>query len=219
MALNTGRNWVAADQRIYSFDLADSRPGDTDQRRVKNLQVFQFAGEGSRLESVIKVGEASWQESRIIFLVEAEQFVWINGIPQITKTPPLHEIAELYNPFKQVQRKPNHLQTGELIEFIKTSESESEKRTYSVALQKRYATPFLPLIITLFTAPFALSLNRKGNVTTVGYAVGIWLLFMGISNTFEQFGLGGSLDPATAVWSPLLIFGLVGSYLLTKVST
>jgi lipopolysaccharide export LptBFGC system permease protein LptF len=219
MALNTGRNWVAADQRIYSFDLAESQPGETNQQRVKNLQVFQFAGEGSRLETVIKVAEASWQESRIIFLAEAEQFVWINGVPHITKMPPMHEIAELYNPFKQIQRKPNHLHTGELIEYIKTSESESEKRTYSVALQKRYATPFLPLIITLFTAPFALSLTRQGRVMTVGYAVGVWLLYMGISNTFEQFGLGGSLDPLVAVWSPLLIFGLIGSYLLSKVNT
>jgi lipopolysaccharide export LptBFGC system permease protein LptF len=54
---------------------------------------------------------------------------------------------------------------------------------------------------------------------TVGYAVGVWLLYMGISNTFEQFGLGGSLDPLVAVWSPLLIFGLIGSYLLSKVNT
>ena len=88
-----------------------------------------------------------------------------------------------------------------------------------IALNKRYATAFLPLIITLFTAPFALSLSRKGKSMTVGYAVGIWLLFMGITSLFDQFGTNGMIIPSLAVWTPLVLFTGLGFYLLSKVRT
>ena len=39
---------------------------------------------------------------------------------------------------------------------------------FSTALQKRYSTPFLPFVIALFSAPFALSLSRKGRIVTIG---------------------------------------------------
>jgi lipopolysaccharide export LptBFGC system permease protein LptF len=104
-------------------------------------------------------------------------------------------------------------------EFIQTAESESEKRIYTVALEKRKTTLFLPLVITLFTVPFALSLSRKGKILTIAGAVGIWLIFMGVSNIFEQYGLSGALEPRLAIWLPLIIFGLIGGFLLTRIKT
>jgi lipopolysaccharide export system permease protein len=92
-------------------------------------------------------------------------------------------------------------------------------RRFEVALQKKYTTPLLPLIITLFTAPFALSLDKKNRVMTIGYAVGFWLLYMGIGNAFEQFGISGSVSPEIAIWSPLVLFAIIGLYLLTKIKT
>jgi lipopolysaccharide export LptBFGC system permease protein LptF len=86
-------------------------------------------------------------------------------------------------------------------------------------LEKKTTTPFLPLVITLFTAPFALSLSRTDKVRTISYAIAIWLLFMGITTVFEQFGLNGFLAPETAVWSPLLLFSMLGIFLLSKVKT
>jgi lipopolysaccharide export LptBFGC system permease protein LptF len=86
-------------------------------------------------------------------------------------------------------------------------------------LEKKYTTIFLPFIIALFTAPFALSLSRKGKVVTIGYAVGLWLLFMGLTSTFEQVGLNGILPANIAVWSPLVMFSMFGVYLMSKVKT
>jgi lipopolysaccharide export LptBFGC system permease protein LptF len=99
------------------------------------------------------------------------------------------------------------------------TESETEKQNYEVAIEKKYATLFLPVIVTLFTAPFALSLNKKGKVLTVGYAFGLWLLFVGITNTFDQFGLNGYISPKLAVWSPLCLFTILGAFLISKVKT
>ena len=89
----------------------------------------------------------------------------------------------------------------------------------AVAIQRRYSTVLLPLIIALFTAPFSLSLSRYGKAATVGYAVGLWLMFTGISSVCEQLGLSGQLSPVLAIWSPLAIFGLFGVFLLSRVKT
>jgi lipopolysaccharide export LptBFGC system permease protein LptF len=77
----------------------------------------------------------------------------------------------------------------------------------------------LPFVIALFTAPFALSLNRKGKAATVGYAVGLWLVFMAATSVFEQFGLNGMLPASVAVWAPLSLFGMLGVYQLSRVRT
>lgn len=215
---NTGKNWLATENRIYSFELVDSATSFFGTQRVKNLSVYQLSEGETKLKSVTKIEQALWEDNKIKFIGKTETIVWDNGTPKVTENNE-NELTENYNPFKQIQRKPNHLTTSELQEFIKTTESESEKRSYSIALQKRYSTLFLPLIITLFTAPFALSLSRKGKVITIGYSVGLWLVFIGVSNVFEQYGLSGNLEPIVAVWSPLIIFSLIGAILLTRVKT
>ncbi|MEK7856041.1 MAG: LptF/LptG family permease, partial [Acidobacteriota bacterium] len=128
-------------------------------------------------------------------------------------------IVERSNPFAEAKKKPSHLNSQEVKAQIANTESEVEKRNFAVALEKKYTTPFLPVIIALFTAPFALSLSRKGKAATIGYAVGLWLLFMGINSTFEQLGLSGSLPATAAVWAPLALFCLLGIFLLSRVRT
>ncbi len=123
------------------------------------------------------------------------------------------------NPFVEIRTKPNHLNSAELKQQIAVADSELERRNLSVGLEKKYTVLFLPLVMSLFTAPFALSLSRKGKAATVGYAILLWLLFTGTTTIFEQIGLNGLLSPALAVWSPLLIFTFLGVFLLSKVRT
>jgi lipopolysaccharide export system permease protein len=129
------------------------------------------------------------------------------------------EIPEKLNPLAEPRRRPNHLDSSELKETIAAAGSELEQRNLQVSLERKYTTPFLPFVMALFTAPFSLSLSRKGKAATVGYAVGLWLLYTGTSTVFEQFGLNGMLTPAMAIWSPLVLFSLIGIYLISKVRT
>ena len=129
------------------------------------------------------------------------------------------ELTTSNNPFSGLRAKPSHLDTGDIRKQIAGNGSDLDMRNLMVALEKKYTTLFLPFILALFTAPFALSLSRTGKALTVGYAIGLWLLFTGTSNVFEQLGLNGMLRPDLAVWSPLVIFSLFGIYLLSKVKT
>ena len=162
----TGKYWVANENRIYSFDLPEDAQPVSQQRKVKDLTIYEFSEAGTKLHAFIKTDLALWTNGKIRFLGDVEKIVWKDDVPQPGNSNVEIEIAENYNPFKQVSVKPSHLNSQEIAEQIKTVESESEKRLFAVSLQKKYTTLFLPLIITLFTAPFALSLNRKGKVVT-----------------------------------------------------
>lgn len=211
-----GKFWVANDKRIYSFEMED---GATDQnRRVKNLVIYEFSPDETKIRTIYRIPNAVWEKDKIKFADSAEKQVWIDGKVEVSQIPN-GEIVESSNPFNDFYRKPSHLTIGETKEQIKNTESETERRSFETALERKYTTLFLPFVITLFTAPFALSLSRKGRVVTVGYAVGVWLLFMGVTSAFEQLGLNGYIAPMFAVWSPLFLFSIIGAFLLSKVRT
>ncbi len=210
------RYWVANDNRIYSFEI----DGDTFARTqtIKNLSVYDFSAADSKLQTIYRIPQAVWKIDRVTFAVDAEKTSINEGVIT-TETLSGGELAENENPFQELYKKPTHLTASETKQMMETSESEYEKRNYAVAFEKKYATLVLPFIITLFTAPFALSLSRKGKVLTIGYAVAVWLVFMGMTNVFEQLGVNGYLAPSFAVWSPIFLFAGIGIYLISKVKT
>ena len=225
VANRSGKLWVANDRRIFSFELhTDASDNDSEQSTcsvacaVQNLTVYEFAVDRTRLQAVYRVPTASWRDRGIVFDGRAEKIDLSEG--KIVKSlVDGGTIAELSNPFTEARKKPSHLNAEETKAQIANSESDVERRSFMVALEKKYATPFLPFIIALFTAPFALSLSRKGKAATIGYAVGLWLLFMGINSAFEQLGLNGSLPAVASIWGPMALFALLGVFLFTRVKT
>lgn len=216
LAKKDGKFWVEDNQQIFSFELIDNK--QYLNPNVKNLTIYQFAEDYSKLIAVYKSEQGLWEKDKISFAQNAEKIEWINGKVEISTVTNINITRET-NPFKTFYQKPSHLTTNELRALLNETESETEKQNYKVAIEKKYATLFLPLIITLLTAPFALSLNKKGTLLTSGYAFGLWLLFMGLTNIFDQFGLNGHLSPKFAVWSPLFLFLILGAFLISKVKT
>lgn len=216
LANKDGKLWAAGEKRIFSFETVEGSTKDS--QKVKNLSIYEFSEDGSKLQSVYKSPEAVWEKDKIRFGESAQKFTWNNGKAEVLNFSG-NELPEKSNLFINLYKKPTHLNTSETKEQIQISRSELEQRNYEVALEKKYTTLVLPFVITLFTTPFALSLSRKGRVVTVGYAIGIWLLFMGITSAFEQFGLNGVISAKIAVWSPLLLFSMIGVFLISKVKT
>lgn len=231
----SGKFWVANDRRIFSFELVTDEEihnldaSDNAKRylalrrcsatcAVKNLTVYEFADSWAQVQAIYQVDSAIWDDTGIRFTGPATKSALEEG--RVVRSE-LQDgsLEETSNPFAQIRKKPSHLTTSEIREQLDNTDSEVERRSFGVALEKRYTAIFLPLIISLFTAPFALSLSRKGKAVTIGYAVGLWLLFMGVTSTFDQFGLNGYLSPSFAVWSPLVLFALLGTYSLSRVQT
>ena len=227
---NNGKYWLYEDGKIISFQSAASdnvndshlNPADKasasdNEKQIAAPAILQFT-EGGTSQLLFRSPNAIWKDNKLTLLGSVESVEVTNGKVSQRSLSNV-EIALSADPYLGVSDKPSHLTNEELKQRLNESDSETEKRMFSVSLQKRYSTPFLPFVIALFSAPFALSLSRKGRVMTIGGAVGIWLLFIGSTNFFEQFGLNGMLTPVLAVWSPLMIFALLGVYFLSRIKT
>jgi len=215
-----GRRWVATADRIYAFQDDDTAASDNEKRNapvshVKNLAFYQFYSGEAKLQSVYRSKNASWHDGRVYF----DDITYQAGATDDKKVGVQAGIAEQVNPFRPNYPKPSYLTIAGIREQLSASRSEFEQKSLAVALEKRYTTLVLPFVFVLFTTPFAFSLNRKAKAGRVGYAIALWLLFTGTSSLFEQFGLNGSLSPTMAVWTPLLIFTMLGIFSLSKVRT
>ncbi len=236
----SGKLWVATDRRIYSFDIgqdeiirsdneidntSSNSASDNEKRAlpcsgpcVRNLTIYEFAENGRTLQFVYRANGGVWVDGAVRLTGEVERNA-LSGTRILTENTSGEAMAERSNPFAGIRLKPNQVNSSDLKQKIADADSELESRNFQVALEKKYATLFLPFVMALFTAPFSLSLSRKGKAAAIGYAVGLWLLFTGMSTIFEQLGLNGMLTPEMAIWSPLIFFALVGVYLLSRVKT
>ena len=218
-------HWVAENDRILSFKpgrfASDNESGNDLCRplcRVTSLSVYDFGSDRRGLQSLYRASEARWESGKLILqgpvaIVKNENDRVVRSVENSV------QLAEEKNPFGSASKKPSHLTADEIKAQLVKSESEVEQRSFTVALERRYTTPFLPFTIALVTAPFALSLSRKGKAATIGYAVGLWLIFMGFTSAFDQLGIGGALSPQVAVWGPLVIFSMLGILLLSRIRT
>ncbi|MBK7708819.1 MAG: LptF/LptG family permease [Acidobacteria bacterium] len=213
-SVTDGKIWVATRSRIYSFETSG---GGSTVDSVRNISIYQFRDDDHRTESVLRATKAEWANGEVI-LKQGTQ-IRLEGNTAVEEARAEMRVSESDNPFGNLSEKPNHMSSAQTSKRLASADAESEVRSLGVALNKKYSTPFLPLLIALFTAPFALSLNRRGKVLTVGLAVAVWLVYMAVASGFEQSALGGSLPPAVAVWIPLALFSALGIYLLTKVRT
>ena len=70
--------------------------------------------------------------------------------------------------------------------------------------------------MAVLAVPFALSGGRRGALSGVVVALLIAVSYFIISGLFEAMGNVSQLPPVVAAWSPDLIFGLAGGYMILK---
>ena len=73
--------------------------------------------------------------------------------------------------------------------------------------------------MALIAVPFAFTVGHRGALAGVAVSIGIAMLYWTVAGLFEKLGNINELPPALAAWSPDLLFGLTGVYLLLKVRT
>lgn len=208
-------SWAATASRVYRFDTP--KTGGRGWRQVSNVTVYEF-GQSGMLSVIYRATEGRWEGQSVRLEGMAEKISLIDdGVLRSDAEGAMLDESE--HPFSYANQRPAHLSTLDARAYLREIDSDTERRNMEVALQKKYSTVLLPLIIVAFTAPFGLSLGRKGRVVTVGYAVTAWLVFTGVSNSLEQMGLSGQLPASAAVWLPLAGFTAIGLILLSRLKT
>jgi lipopolysaccharide export LptBFGC system permease protein LptF len=89
----------------------------------------------------------------------------------------------------------------------------------SVQFWHKFSFPLISFVITLLAIPFSFTVGSKGALSGLALSIGIAIVYWSASSLFEAIGNLSQLPPAMAAWSPDVLFGLAGIYLLLRVRT
>lgn len=90
----------------------------------------------------------------------------------------------------------------------------SKLAAYRTNLQYRWALPLQCLVVVLFTSPLAIVFSRRGVLSGIAGAIFLFAGMTFFSSLMIAVGKGNRVTPYTAAWAPIVIFGVVGVYLL-----
>ena len=209
----SAETWLARDNRIYNYKIDKNNP----DKKIYDLQIFEIMPDKNVIGEYYFAKDAVWNKDQIELGNDYKYFNTIN--PRAIPSKPLIFKIENFSPQTNQFQKPSQLSIRELEKKIDVSGNDDEQRVLQIYLQKKFTALFLPLVVALFTVIFAVSIHSRNRIYLVGYAVGIWLVFVGTSNFLEQLGMAGSIPPWIAVWSPMLLFGGLGLFLTTRIKT
>ena len=113
-------------------------------------------------------------------------------------------------------REPEQLRTRELRQLIPHA-SAKLLAAYKVELQRRYAFPWICLIVIWIGFPLGMHVSRRGGALLgVGTALGLVVAFFILMNIALAFGKGERIPPVVAAWLPNAIFAGIGAVLLWR---
>ncbi len=218
--LNPDRKWIFGQHAtIYYYQFFDP-----DRDQFGNLSVFQFDPHSFQLVRRIYAERAHWEDrlQRWICAQGWERELRGSAIAgyrafdvstfTVLSEPPAY--------FKKEVKQSSEMNYEELRRYIHDlQQSGFDVVRLRVQLQKKLAFPVITLVMAVLAIPFSLSAGRRGAVGGVAVAVGIAVVYWTVSGLFEAMGNLSQLPPALAAWSPDLIFGMVGGYLILKVPT
>jgi LPS export ABC transporter permease LptF/LPS export ABC transporter permease LptG len=218
--LNPDRRWIFGKHSdIYYYQFFDS-----DRDQFGSLSVFQFDPTTFQLTRRIAASTAHWEDRLQRWVCTQGWEREFQGLAIQDYRPfdvaTFGTINEPPGYFKKEVKQSSEMNYEELRRYIHDlQQSGFDVVRLKVQLQKKLAYPVVAIVMAVLAIPFSLSAGKRGAVTGVATAVGIAVVYWTLSSLFEAMGNISQLPPIVAAWSPDLIFGLVGGYLILKVPT
>jgi LPS export ABC transporter permease LptF/LPS export ABC transporter permease LptG len=130
------------------------------------------------------------------------------------------EIKEQPSYFKKEDLPSQEMSYNELSTYITDlKQSGFDTKRLSVQLNKKIAYPLITLVMAVLAIPFALSMGKKGSLAGIATAIGLAITYWVIALIFESLGNVNTLPAVLAAWTPDLLFGITGAYLLLRSPT
>jgi lipopolysaccharide export LptBFGC system permease protein LptF len=73
--------------------------------------------------------------------------------------------------------------------------------------------------MAILAVPFALSMGKRGGLAGIATAIGLAIAYWVVDGLFGAMGNVNTLPAFLAAWSPDLLFGITGAYLLLRTPT
>jgi LPS export ABC transporter permease LptG/LPS export ABC transporter permease LptF len=218
--LRPDRKWIFGQHSdIYYYQFFDP-----DRDVFGGVSVFQFDPHTFQITHRITADRAHWSGSmgRWVYEQGWERSLSGSAIESYHKfdAATYPELAEAPAYFKKEIKQSSEMSYDELRRYIHDLEQSGfDVVRLRVQLQKKIAYPLITLVMAILAIPFALSAGKRSAVAGVATAIGIGVVYWTISGLFEAMGNLSQLPPAVAAWSPDLVFGFIGGYLILRMPT
>jgi len=197
---------------------------DPDHDRFANVTIFEIDPATFTLSRRIYAATARWEP-------QVQQWIFENGWVRTFKGDAVSgyqpfevstfpEIPERPQYFKKESLQSQEMSFTQLKRYIRDlSQSGFDTMPLRVQLNVKLAYPLITLVMAVLAIPFALSMGRRGSLTGIAAAIGLAVAYWVTAAIFQAMGNVNMLPAVLAAWSPDVLFGLVGSYLLLKTPT
>jgi LPS export ABC transporter permease LptG/LPS export ABC transporter permease LptF len=222
-----GRKWIFGQQRpgqpsrIFYYEYFDSDP---DHDAFGNISVFEFNPGSFNISRRIFASAAHWEPKLNTWVFEEGWERTFSG-SEITSyedfpVKTFSEISEEPAYFKKEVRQSSEMNFGELADYIHDlRQSGFNTVPLRVQLNHKLAYPLITLVMAVLAIPFALSMGKRGSLSGIAIAIGVAITYFVVSGFFEAMGNVSWLPAFLAAWSPDLLFGLAGAWLLLRTPT
>jgi lipopolysaccharide export system permease protein len=229
--LRPDRKWIFGESKKRSDGTVENRKiyyyeaFDPDRNTFGSVSVFELNPHTFQMVKRVYAARARWAEHLAKWTFEnGWQRTWSNppgaDLQQDFRKFDVSTFAELNEPptyFKKEVLQSSEMNYDELRRYIyDLQQGGFDVVRLRVQLQKKIAFPLITLVMAVLAVPFALSGGRRGALSGVVVALVIGVTYVLTSSLFEAMGNVSQLPPLIAAWSPDLIFGLAGGYLIMK---
>ncbi len=224
--LRPDRKWISGSNaragepgRIFYYQFFDA-----DRNVFANLTVFEFQPGTFTLTRRIFASSAHWDDHASQWIFENGWQRTFSGETTSGYTPfTLSSFAEIHEQptyFKKEDRPSQEMSYIELSRYITDlSQSGFDTMRLRVQLNRKLAYPLVTLVMAVLGVPFALSMGKRGGLAGIATAIGLAIAYWIVAGTFEAMGNVNTLPALLAAWSPDILFGLTGAYLLMRTPT
>jgi len=215
-----GRQWIfGQENKIYNY-----RFFDPDQNVFANLSVFEIDPQNFNLRRRVYAARAFWEPHLQEWVLEDG---WVRDFSntRVQDYKPFavgtfQELDEQPAYFKKEVKPSEQMSVLELRRYIQElKQSGFDVVRLSVAFYRKFSYPLIAFVVTLIAIPFSFATGRRGTLAGIAMSIGIAVIYWSVSSLFQAMGNLSQLPPAVAAWSPDVLFGLGGIYLLTHVKT
>jgi LPS export ABC transporter permease LptG/LPS export ABC transporter permease LptF len=225
--LHPENNWIfgqagAGEQgRIFYYEFFDPV-----RNEFANLSVFEFDPATFALSRRIFASRAIWNANLNSWVFEdgwQRDFegatVSEDGYHAFDQTS-FAEMHEEPGYFKKESLQSQEMNFEQLDHYINDlRQSGFDTMVLRVALWHKLAYPLIAIVMAVLAIPFALSMGRRGSLTGIAVAIFVALTYFVADSLFGAMGNHNYLPAALAAWSPDILFGLTGGYLLLRTPT
>jgi LPS export ABC transporter permease LptG/LPS export ABC transporter permease LptF len=223
-----GRKWISgptdttgAPARIFYYQAFDQ------VRDVfANLTVFEFDPQTFTLQRRIFAESVHWEPAVNAWVFEKgwqRSFSGETIVPGSYKAFPVAtfpEIREQPAYFVKEDKPSDEMSYGELTDYIADlRQSGFDTIKLSVQLENKLAIPAITFVMAILAVPFAVSMGKRGGLVGIAAAIGVAIAYWIVAGVFSSMGNIATLPPMLAAWSPDLLFGIAGTYLLLRTPT